>query len=143
VLASTCERDIVSVIRKPRSEASALLATRVYVALFAIATAVIALEPPGGIVTLTAFSGSLYAACFFPALIFGLYWNRGNGTAVTASFVVGITVLLGWPYIPWGEIVHPVFPAIVLSTAAFVGLAMVGESVGLEIGREAPNLGDP
>ncbi|MFQ6045333.1 MAG: sodium:solute symporter, partial [Gemmatimonadales bacterium] len=45
VLASTCERDIVSLIRPPQSEARALLATRVYVALFAVATAVIALEP--------------------------------------------------------------------------------------------------
>ncbi len=123
VVASTCERDVVSVIRKPKSEASALLATKAYVVLFAVATAVIALNPPGGIVTLTSFSGSLYAACFFPALVFGLYWNRGNGASVVASFVVGILTLLFWRELPFGEVVHPVFPGVLLSTVVFMLVA--------------------
>ena len=73
-----------------------MLWTRGWVALFALITALISLRPLAGIVELTAFSGSLYGACFFPAIIFGLHWRRGSGAAVMASFAVGIGVLLGW-----------------------------------------------
>lgn len=119
VMASTTERDIVSVVRPGRTEAAEMFWTKGWVALFAFITAVISLNPPGGIVELTAFSGSLYGACFFPAIIFGLHWRKGSGTAVIASFVVGIVVLLGWPYLPGSDILHEVFPAMLLSTAAF------------------------
>ena len=76
----------------------------------------ISLNPPGGIVTLTAFSGSLYGACFFPAIVFGLHWKRGSGSAVMASFIIGITILLTWDFLPGSEVVHEVFPAMLLST---------------------------
>jgi SSS family transporter len=123
VVASTWERDVVSLLRRGETEILAVRATRWYVALFALVTALIALRPPGGIVTLTAFSGSLYAACFFPAVVLGLHWHRGNGGAVIASFVTGIATLLLWRYLPYGVVIHPVFPAMILSTGAFVGLA--------------------
>jgi len=125
VLASTCQRDIVGIWRSAVPEASAIRATRVYVAVFALLTALVALDPPGGIVTLTAFSGSLYAACFAPALILGLYWKRGNGAAVLASFAVGLATLALWRYVPGTASIHPVFPAMTFSTVAFVAVALV------------------
>ena len=127
VLASTTERDIVSVLRPGRSEESEMLWTRGWVALFALITAIISLNPPGGIVELTAFSGSLYGACFFPAIVFGLHWGRGSGAAVMTSFAVGIIVLLGWNYVPGSQILHEVFPAMLLSTTAFWGVSLVTE----------------
>ena len=127
VMASTTERDIVSVLRPGRTEASEMLWTRGWVALFALITALISLRPLAGIVELTAFSGSLYGACFFPAIVFGLHWRRGSGEAVLASFGVGIAVLLGWGFVPGSEILHEVFPAMLLSTAAFWGVAVITE----------------
>ncbi len=124
VLASTCERDIVGVWQQAVPDATAIRATRWYVAIFAIITALIALNPPGGIVALTAFSGSLYAACFFPALILGLYWKRGSGAAVLASFAAGILTLTLWRYVPALSNVHALFPAIALSTGAYVLIAV-------------------
>jgi SSS family transporter len=124
VLASTCERDIVGVWQGAIPDATAIRATRWYVAIFATITAVIALNPPGGIVTLTAFSGSLYAACFFPALILGLYWNKGSGAAVLASFATGILTLALWRYVPGVSNVHAVFPALLFSTSAYALIAM-------------------
>lgn len=123
VLASTCQRDIVGVWRGVVSEASAVRATRVYVAIFAALTALVALNPPGGIVTLTAFSGSLYAACFSPALILGLYWGKGNGAAVLASFAVGLGTLALWRYVPGTANIHPVFAAVAFSTLVYVVIA--------------------
>ena len=124
VMASTTERDIVSIVRPDRSEASEMFWTRGWVALFALITAVISLNPPAGVVELTAFSGSLYGACFFPAVVFGLHWRQGSGTAVIASFVVGIGVLLGWDLVPGSEVLHEVFPAMILSTLAFWAVSL-------------------
>ena len=134
VLASTCARDIVGLWRKAVPEARAIRATRGYVALFAFLPAVIALDPPGGIVTLTAFSGSLYAACFFPALILGLYWEKGNGAAVLVSFAMGLGTLSLWRYLPGVTSIHPVFPAVLFSTVAFVLVALGTRSSGKRAG---------
>ncbi len=156
VMASTTERDIVSVVRPGRTERAEMFWTRAWVAIFAFITAVISLNPPDGIVELTAFSGSLYGACFFPAIIFGLHWRRGSGAGVIASFAVGIGVLLGWEYVPGSEILHEVFPAMVLSTAAFWlvslqtedgaderVLALMDEADGITRTTTAPAAGAP
>ena len=129
VVASTCQRDLVGIWRKDRSERRALRATRIYVVLFAIVTALVALNPPGGIVQLTSFSGSLYAAGFMPAIVLGLYWRRGNGAAVIASFVVGIVCLFAWKYTTSTLVafVHPVFPALALSLLTYAIVAWCTE----------------
>ena len=96
-----------------------LTATRLYVALFALITAIISLNPPEGIVVLTALSGAIYGACFGPALLMGLHWRRGSGTATVASFATGLLVLLVWNRLPWADAMHQVFPAVALSFAAY------------------------
>ncbi len=124
VLASSVERDIVGIFRKKAlAEAAVLKATRVYVALFAAITATIALNPPGGIVKLTALSGAIYGACFGPAILLGLHWNRGDGVSVMASFATGIGTLLLWQTTPWAGAIHQVFPAVALSFVVYVVLA--------------------
>jgi SSS family transporter len=136
VLASTCERDIVGVWRGVIPDAAAIRATRWYVAVFAAITGLIALNPPGGIVALTAFSGSLYTACFFPALILGLYWKKGNGAAVLASFAAGVLTLALWRYVPAMSNVHAVFPAVLFSTGAY---AVIAARVPLADPSKEPN----
>jgi Na+/proline symporter len=37
-------------------------------------------------------AGALYAACLVPAIFLGLWWRRGDGTAVLASIAVGVLV---------------------------------------------------
>ena len=123
VMASTTQRDLVGMWRQPASERAALRATRFYVALFALITALIALNPPDGIVGLTAFSGAVYGACFGPALLMGLYWRRGNGRAAVASFATGLVVLVAWDWLPWAESLHQVFPGVALSFLVYWVLA--------------------
>lgn len=124
VMASTCQRDLVGLLVPAATEASAIRNTRGYVVIFAAITAVIALNPPAGIVGLTALSGSVYGACFFPAVVLGLHWPRGNGRAVLASFATGLLTLAIWGAAPWSDILHEVFPALLLSTAVYVGVAL-------------------
>ena len=123
VMASTTQRDLVGMVREPASERATLRATRFYVALFALITAVIALNPPDGIVGLTAFSGAVYGACFGPALLMGLYWRRGNGRAAVASFVTGLVVLVLWNRFPWTGGIHQVFPGMALSFLVYWAVA--------------------
>jgi SSS family transporter len=127
VMASTTERDLVAIMRPGQSEDQEMFRTKAWVALFAFITMLISLNPPGGIVELTAFSGALYGACFFPALVLGLHWRKGNGMAVMGSFVVGILVLLLWDLVPGSTVLHEIFPAMILSTGAYVGLSVAGE----------------
>jgi Na+/proline symporter len=144
VTASTVERDLVSVALPHRTEGESMRWTKGWVVLFAAATAVIALDPPGGIVSLTAFSGSLYGACFFPTIVLGLHWRRGSGAAVVTSFVAGVGVLLTWDLLPGSEILHEVFPALLLSSLAYVGISLItpigatGEVARLFLGETPP-----
>ena len=123
VMASTAQRDIVGMLRPSGTERSVLAATRLYVALFALITAIIALNPPDRIVVLTALSGAIYGACFGPALLMGLHWRKGNGSATIASFATGLLVLLAWDFLPWGAAMHKVFPAVALSFAVYYLIA--------------------
>lgn len=124
VMAATTERDIVAVLRGAAAERTELRRTRAWVALFALVTALLALRPVGGIVALTVLSGALYAACFVPAVLLGLFWRRGTGAAVLLSFATGILVLLLWPRLPISTTVHQVFPAVILSVSAYVLVSM-------------------
>lgn len=129
VMASTAERDISAVLRGQRSEAEELRRTRLWVALFAFITAIIAMRPPGGIVGLTVLSGSIYAACFAPAVLLGLFWRGGNGGAVLGSFAAGLLVLLVWPLMPIAALIHQVFPAIAAALLVYVVIARAGGPV--------------
>jgi len=129
VVAATTERDIVGVLRGERTEAAELSNTRNWVAAFAVITAMVALRPPGSIVGLTVLSGSLYAACFAPAVLLGLFWRGGNGNAVLASFAAGVVVLLTWPRLAVAATIHQIFPAVLLSGVAYLLLSRFGQAV--------------
>ncbi|WP_419948342.1 sodium:solute symporter family transporter [Candidatus Palauibacter sp.] len=137
VMASTWERDVVSFVRHV-DEGRVVAHTRFWVALFAIITAWLSLNPPGSIVTLTAFSGGLYAACFFPAVVLGLLWRRGTGAGAVASLVTGFVVLLCWRWVPFSNAVHEVFPAMALSLAAYVGFGLARPPLEAAKGLDTP-----
>ena len=126
VAASVASRDL---LRRSRREASVVGSARLGVAGFATVAAVVALNPPGGIVEITIFSGSLFAVCFVPTILLGLHWHRGNAAAALTAFGVGIAVLLGWLLAGLGDIVHEVFPALFASTVGYVVVSLRGNPV--------------
>ena len=125
VAASVASRDLL----RRRAEASVVGSARLGVAGFAAVAAVVALNPPGGIVEITIFSGSLFAVCFVPTILLGLHWHRGNAAAALTAFGVGIAVLLGWLLAGLGDIVHEVFPALFASTVGYVVVSLRGNPV--------------
>ena len=116
VAASTLYKNIVAPFSPSSRE---LLWTRTAVIGFSIVAALLALNPPGDIVEITIFSGSLYAVCFFPAVVFGLYWQRGSASTVLWSMAVGISALIVWIALGLRQDLHEVFPALVLSTLTY------------------------
>ena len=115
VAASVTTRDLL----KSRRE---VVSSRLLVVGFAVVAAVIALNPPGGIVELTIFSGSLYAVCFIPTLLVGLHWRRGDARSAVASMALGMAVLFGWLLLDGQSRfgVHEVFPALIVSCTVYV-----------------------
>lgn len=116
VAASTLYKNLIAPFSR---SAHQLKWTRAAVIGFAIVSAGLALNPPGDIVEITIFSGSLYAVCFFPAVVFGLYWDRGSAQSVLYSMLIGTLVLLGWILLGFKQYLHEVFPALLVSTAVY------------------------
>lgn len=120
--ASVLYRDMVEVVHPA---ARPLCWTRAGVVGLALVAATMSLKPPGGIVEITIFSGSLYAACFFPAIVFGLHWRRGSSQAVLASMITGVLVLIGWMLSGGRAFMHEVFPAMLVSCLSYIWVANV------------------
>ena len=96
VMASTAQRDLLGLL-VPADDRHAVRNTpHLRRAVRCDHRAVLAIDPPGGIVELTSFSGALYAACFLPSLALGLTWRRGNGKAALWSFAAGGGTLGLW-----------------------------------------------
>ncbi len=87
---------VVQVLWGKFDDVRSLRFTRVQVVVFASVTAVVALRPPGDILSLTIFSGSLYAACFGAPLFAALFGWRGNAAAALWSMAVGGAVVVLW-----------------------------------------------
>ena len=121
VAASTAYKNVLA----PFSNAGRpLLWTRVAVVVLALIAALVALEPPGDILQITIFSGSLYAACFFPAVVLGLYWAKGHALSVMGSMLAGTLTLLLWLAFNLSGAVHEVFPALAVSMLTYVVLSL-------------------
>lgn len=107
--------------------------TRTAVVLLATLAAGLALDPPGDILQITIFSGSLYAVCFLPAVVLGLYWAKGSAFGVITSMITGVLVLLVWLWLGYSAVLHEVFPGLIASTLVYLGIAIVdGRQVDLK-----------
>ena len=103
VAASTLFKNMIDPFTKAKA---GVRWTRLAVVGFAVLAAVLALRPPGDIVEITIFSGSLYAVCFLPAVLLGLHWQKGNAIAVLSSMLVGTVVLVLWLAGGYREYLH-------------------------------------
>ena len=72
---------------------------------FACLAAFMALNPPGDIVGITIFSGSLYAV-FFPPVVFGLYGRVAPASRVFVAMLFGIATLIAWIALGLSSLLH-------------------------------------
>ena len=141
VAASTFYKNLIQPFNLSNAQIFPLAWTRAAVLLLAVISAGFALNPPGDILAITIFSGSLYAACFFPAVVCGLYWQKGSASGVLASMAVGVVTLLVWIGSGLSSVLHEVFPALAASLLVYVVVgAYSRQAVDLErmVGRDSP-----
>lgn len=93
VAASSVDHDLVAPGRDARG---AMRLTRLWVVLLSVSAAVLSLLLDEGITEMSSFSGSLYAACFLPTLILGLFWRGATRRGALASLVVGFLATFAW-----------------------------------------------
>jgi len=127
VLAGAFQRDVVEVYAGSFDDARSLRFTRVHVVVFATVTALVALRPPGDILALTIFSGSLYAACFAAPLFGALFQWRGSPASAVGSMAVGGAVVVSWSTMTAGidtlSSIHPVFASVAASFLVYAALS--------------------
>ena len=119
VAGSTISRDLFS---QTNHETNSIRMTRIWLFVVSLASMLLALNPIGDIVEVTAFSGSMYAACYLPTLAFGLYWTKGTAAGAISCLATGSLVAIGWysaRKVGWTDW-HEVYPSVTFAMTAFV-----------------------
>ena len=122
--ASSVSRDVVIT---DDEDQRAIRRTRLWVVVLSLVSMLVALNPFADIVQITAFSGSLYAACFLPTLVMGLYWKRGTRAGALACVVVGSITVIAWylaRYAGWTGW-HEVYVGTSVAFAVYVGVSLL------------------
>jgi SSS family transporter len=138
VAASSVSRDILIV---DDSDPRVLRRTRYWVVITSSLGMLLALNPFGDIVTITAFSGSLYAACFLPTLVLGLYWQGGTAIGACACVLLGSITVIGWYFAKaagWTTL-HEVYVGIVVAFPAYVAFSFVASKSASDETQEPTN----
>ena len=99
VAASTISRDLFRLAQTRRPDEDTrdeVRRSRVWIVVVSLTAAAAALLPLSrDIIRMTKFSGSLYGACFLPALVAGLFVRRRVAAAAVATMVVGSVCVIG------------------------------------------------
>ena len=116
VASSTLYKNIIAPFKTIENE---VRWSRAAVIAFAGISAFMALNPPGDIVGITIFSGSLYAVCFFPPVVFGLYGRVASAKTTLVSMILGMSTLILWITLGLSALLHEVFPALLVSASVY------------------------
>ncbi len=116
VASSTLYKNLIAPFKHVDNE---VRLSRMAVVGFACVAAFMALNPPGDIVGITIFSGSLYAVCFFPPVVFGLYGRIASPLRVLSAMLSGMALLVIWIAFGLNSAIHEVFPALLLSALIY------------------------
>jgi SSS family transporter len=116
VASSTLYKNIIAPFKTIENE---VRWSRAAVIAFACISAFMALNPPGDIVGITIFSGSLYAVCFFPSVVFGLYGRVASAKTTLVSMILGMSTLILWMTLGLNALLHEVFPALIVSASVY------------------------
>jgi SSS family transporter len=141
-------RDIIQVLSKRAaswSEKRIINLTRIFIVIYMIIVYIISIYPPYGIVELTAYTGSIFAASFAPAVLGGLLWRRATKMGVVTSMITGLIVTGVWRFwvigaFPWIYNVywiHEVIVGFISSIIVFIVVCLVTKPPPEEIVNKA------
>lgn len=112
-------------VLKPMELKRVVPRTRWAIFFYCVLIYVVTLYPPAGIVEMTAFSGAVFAASFFPAIFGGLYLRWGTDVGALLSMVTGMLSCIVWRFAFRFEYeglsdIHEVMPAFLLSVIVYL-----------------------
>ena len=148
VAASSVGRDVMII---DDNDSRVLTRTRFWVVVISLVGMLLALNPFGDIVGITAFAGSLYAACFLPTLVVGLYWKGGTAVGSLSCVLLGSTTVIAWHFARragWTSW-HEVYAGFGVAILAYVVISLMtskpkqlasNKSLELDIQRPITNL---
>lgn len=115
--------DLLRVFR-PISDKAVVVGTKWTMVAYCGIVFLITVLRPAGIVELTAFSGAVFAASFFPAVFGGLYLRWGTGHGAFYSMLVGMISCVGWrmfvkPNVAALHDIHEIIPSFIASLVAY------------------------
>ena len=118
---------------KPMSQAKVISGTKWTIFLYCVIVFIITINPPAGIVELTAFAGAVFASSFFPAIFGGLYLRWGTGQAAFWSMLTGMAACIIWR---WGfrfnieglKNFHEIIPSFILALLVYLIVCKMTES---------------
>jgi Na+/proline symporter len=125
IIAGTAFVGDIWTLFKPMPQDKQISFTKWIMWLYSAIIFILTIYPPAGIVELTAFSGAVFAAGFFPAVFGGLYLRWGTGKGVFWSMIIGIATTMIWRfglrfYLPGMKDIHEVLPGFIVSLIAYV-----------------------
>ncbi len=120
VAASTMDHDLMA---PDDTGPQAVRRTRAWVVVVSAASMLVAISPfTNDIMTITAFSGSLYGACFLPALVIGLFWSRPSEGVALVTLLTGALTVTSWfvaRRLGWTS-VHEVYAGLAAGSSVFL-----------------------
>jgi len=129
VAASSVDHDLLAPDRK---NDRGIGITRGWVLMLSATAAGLSLLLEEGITEMSSFSGSLYAACFVPTLILGLFWKQATREGALASLITGFATTLGWFLLrraeaigSWGRL-HEVYVGLTCSLIVAITIGRIG-----------------
>jgi Na+/pantothenate symporter len=124
IVGTALVNDLWDVFR-PMSKQKLVKRTKGTMIGYCIIVYLITIFPPAGVVELTAFSGAIFAASFFPSVFGGLYLKWGTGHGAFWSMLIGIASCLIWRLairfrFEFLNDIHEIIPAVLLAMAVYV-----------------------
>ena len=129
IVGTACINDIWNVW-KPLDPSATVRATKWAIVFYCVIVVLVTIFPPAGIVELTAFSGAVFAASFFPSIFGGLYLRWGTGHAAFWSMVIGLVGCVVWRFgfrlrIDALKDVHEIIPSFLVSLLAYAFISLM------------------
>lgn len=147
VTATSLGRDIVQALRPGMSPKRVVGITQWAAVLFAVIPLLLAIRPPGIIVTIVGLAFGAISAAFMAPMVLGLFWKGGTAAGTISSMIIATLVTIYWQLVIYPKLwIHPVLPGLVASFVVYLGVSAVTKKPPVEVtdmvGSTAPSPAD-
>lgn len=125
VLATALSRDIIQVIKPNINDQRLIGITRWATIILGIIPFLLAIKPPGIIVTIVGFAFSVIASAFTGPLLIGLYWSGATASGAWVSMVLSTITCIWWHFTYYKSLwIYPVVPGLIVGILSFIIISL-------------------